>query len=87
MNQSHCIDSIDGGFASREPSLTWETWLRAGVKLVEGEIVRLTDTVQSWHERARQRRTLMALSDHSLKDIGLSRADAWAESAQPFWRP
>jgi uncharacterized protein YjiS (DUF1127 family) len=40
-----------------------------------------------WLERARQRRQLAELSDHMLRDIGLTRADAWAESEKPFWRP
>ena len=85
MNPSYCIDTINGDFASREPSLTWEGWIRAGIKLVGREMVRTTDILSAWHERARQRRTLATLSDHSLKDIGLSRSDAWAESQKPFW--
>jgi uncharacterized protein YjiS (DUF1127 family) len=40
-----------------------------------------------WLERARQRRRLGELNDYMLRDIGLTRADAWAESAKPFWRP
>jgi uncharacterized protein YjiS (DUF1127 family) len=40
-----------------------------------------------WHERSRQRRDLAQLSDHMLRDIGLSRADVWSECEKPFWRP
>jgi uncharacterized protein YjiS (DUF1127 family) len=36
--------------------------------------------------RARQRRDLAALSDHHLRDIGLSRTDVEAEIGKPFWR-
>ena len=36
--------------------------------------------------RARQRRDLAALSDHSLRDIGLSRVDVELEAGKPFWR-
>jgi uncharacterized protein YjiS (DUF1127 family) len=36
--------------------------------------------------RARQRRDLAALSDHSLRDIGLSRVDVESEISKPFWR-
>jgi uncharacterized protein YjiS (DUF1127 family) len=36
--------------------------------------------------RARQRRDLAALSDHSLRDIGLSRVDVESEIAKPMWR-
>ena len=85
MSSQYCIDTISDDFASREPSFTWEGWIRAGIKLVGREMVRTTDILSAWHERARQRRTLATLSDHSLKDIGLSRSDAWAESQKPFW--
>jgi uncharacterized protein YjiS (DUF1127 family) len=36
--------------------------------------------------RARQRRDLAALSDHALRDIGLSRADVELEIGKPFWK-
>ena len=39
-----------------------------------------------WHERARQRRQLLAMSDGALKDFGASRADAEGEGGKPFWR-
>lgn len=32
-----------------------------------------------------ERRALLALSDRSLKDIGLSRADAYREANRPWW--
>ena len=36
--------------------------------------------VKDWREISRQRRELRDLSDHLLKDIGISRADATRES-------
>jgi uncharacterized protein YjiS (DUF1127 family) len=48
--------------------------------------VRMVEAVMAWHHRARQRRVLMELSDHLLRDIGISRADAFAEATRPFWR-
>jgi len=45
------------------------------------------NTVFVWQERAEQRYRLAALDDHILQDVGLSRADAAAEAAKPFWRP
>ena len=33
----------------------------------------------------RERRALMSLSDRSLKDLGLSRADAYREANRPWW--
>jgi uncharacterized protein YjiS (DUF1127 family) len=43
--------------------------------------------VAVWLDRSRQRRQLAQLSDHMLRDIGLTRVDAWAEAEKPFWRP
>ena len=47
---------------------------------------RLARILFLWHDRARQRRHLQSLSDHMLRDIGLSRADVRAEAGKPFWR-
>lgn len=41
--------------------------------------------IRRWHQLARQRRQLAALSDAALKDIGYSRADIWQESNRSFW--
>jgi uncharacterized protein YjiS (DUF1127 family) len=49
-------------------------------------IVKATDTVLDWQDRARQRRRLGEMDDHLLRDIGLSRADLEYESSKPFWR-
>ncbi len=40
----------------------------------------------SWHQRARQRRQLVELSDRQLADIGISRVEACAEAGKPFWQ-
>jgi uncharacterized protein YjiS (DUF1127 family) len=37
-------------------------------------------------ERQRTRRALARLGDEQLRDIGLTRAEAQAESARPFWQ-
>jgi uncharacterized protein YjiS (DUF1127 family) len=39
-----------------------------------------------WHETARERRALLALSDHMLKDIGITRAEAEREASRRFWQ-
>lgn len=44
-------------------------------------LVRFEATV----EKSRSRRALSALSDEQLKDIGLSRSDAFREASRPFW--
>jgi uncharacterized protein YjiS (DUF1127 family) len=46
---------------------------------------RLARTLLLWHERARERRHLQSLSDHMLRDMGLTRADVLAEADKPFW--
>lgn len=48
---------------------------------------RIPSILYLWHERARQRRHLMELDDHLLKDIGLTRGDVYRESHRPFWKP
>jgi uncharacterized protein YjiS (DUF1127 family) len=47
--------------------------------------LRVGDTLLLWLERYRQRRALNTLSDHMLKDLGLSRSDAGCESGKRFW--
>lgn len=37
-------------------------------------------------ERRRQRLALREMSEHMLRDIGLSRSQAYNEAAKPFWR-
>ncbi|MGD9915154.1 MAG: DUF1127 domain-containing protein [Rhizobiaceae bacterium] len=36
-------------------------------------------------ERRRSRHALMQMSDDQLKDIGVSRAEAYGEANRPFW--
>lgn len=42
-------------------------------------------TIKIWNTRYRQRRELLALSDHMLKDIGITRAQADHEGGKAFW--
>jgi uncharacterized protein YjiS (DUF1127 family) len=42
--------------------------------------------IDAMAERHRSRNALSALNDEQLKDIGLSRADAFRETSRPFWR-
>lgn len=36
-------------------------------------------------ERYRTRRALLEMSDHQLRDIGVTREEAWREARRPFW--
>lgn len=49
-------------------------------------LLRAAEAVDLWLGRRRQRRSLLALSDHLLKDIGLNRGEAAREARKPFWR-
>ena len=49
-------------------------------------LVAASQTVFTWVERSRQRRYLAALSNDSLKDLDISRADAEAEYRKYFWQ-
>ena len=41
--------------------------------------------IKLWKEVSKQRSDLKNLSDHFLKDIGISRVDAEREASRPFW--
>ena len=43
-------------------------------------------TLAAWNRREAQRRHLLELDERLLRDVGLSREDAEAEAAKPFWR-
>jgi len=44
------------------------------------------DAAALWSERRRERRQLMEMPDHLLRDIGITRVDAFVEADKPFWR-
>ena len=47
--------------------------------------IRVFDGLFAWQRRAADRRALLVMDDHLLRDIGLSRADIEAEASKPFW--
>ena len=59
---------------------------RKARRKIPGRVLHLLDVVAVWGARSRQRRRLHGLSDHMLKDIGISRADVEHETGKPFWR-
>jgi uncharacterized protein YjiS (DUF1127 family) len=63
-------------------ALAWFALRRSGA--AAGRIAEIGLT---WLERSRQRRQLAELNDYMLRDIGLTRVDAWNEAEKPFWRP
>lgn len=49
-------------------------------------ILKVIKALIMWRMRSLVRVELMSLSDHQLKDIGLTRADVWSENGPLFWR-
>ncbi len=49
-------------------------------------LARAADTAVTWLQRERDRRTLQALDDRLLRDIGVSRGEVEREVSKPFWR-
>lgn len=58
------------------------TWMAT----VGRHLANLCDGILAATERWRQRRALMALDDHLLSDIGVSRADVEREIGKSIWR-
>ena len=56
------------------------------VSAARGVVIALFDHVLDWQERSAQRRQLLRLDDHALKDVGLTRSEARREASKPFWR-
>jgi uncharacterized protein YjiS (DUF1127 family) len=61
------------------PESSWPDWPRQAC--VAG-----ASWLRRCAERSAQRRALAELDDDRLRDIGLTRAEAQAEAAMPFWR-
>jgi uncharacterized protein YjiS (DUF1127 family) len=55
-------------------------------RAAQAALLRATDALLDWQDRARQRRQLLSLGDRALMDLGRSRAEAEAEAGKPFWR-
>jgi uncharacterized protein YjiS (DUF1127 family) len=61
-------------------------FLRAPDRDLWSAMFRTVDLISAWRANAQSRRALSQLSDHTLKDIGLTRCDVYRECAKPFWR-
>jgi uncharacterized protein YjiS (DUF1127 family) len=69
-------------------SLHWQGWHRHGLhwhwhrRGDRGWIA----LIKVWWRRMQDRRTLATMNDQSLRDIGITRYDAFYEASKPFWR-
>ena len=62
-------------------SMCEELWSTA-----DGRLAAVVEQVLAWHDRARQRRALLRLSEDMLGDVGISRSEALQEARKAFWR-
>lgn len=74
MNHANAIATPRSPLAGRAPSF------------LEGAFAAAGERVSLWVRRSRSRRALPGLSEHMLRDIGISRADALKEAAKWFWQ-
>ena len=48
-------------------------------------LLRATDALDRMMDRRRSRLALLEMTDDQLKDVGLSRGEAYREGIRPFW--
>lgn len=58
---------------------------RPGVERGAGRISHLISVLELALEVRRERRMLLSMDDHALKDIGFNRGAAYAEAHRSFW--
>lgn len=77
---------MNSGTLNHVASPFWGSRSRAAAHRPAGGLTTLIATTAQWFARSSQRRQLLTLDDRTLDDIGISRAEAQAESRKPFWR-
>jgi uncharacterized protein YjiS (DUF1127 family) len=70
----------------RDPIAAVAGALDAGLRRLRTALRHAATTLALWAERERSRRELEELSDYTLRDVGLTRADVWREASKPWWR-
>jgi uncharacterized protein YjiS (DUF1127 family) len=65
---------------------TWSTWRPSARREPIRPFAAAWILIALWIERSRQRRVLAGLTDHELRDVGITRYDAARECNKPFWR-
>jgi uncharacterized protein YjiS (DUF1127 family) len=59
---------------------------RDRTRVLHRVLAKIGSELAEWRRRSRDRRALAAMSDRSLRDIGITRYDATFEANKPFWR-
>ena len=69
--------------------LTGQSTCPSGRRGFAGRLVYVVRSLANWIDHLLQRRrsrlVLLEMTDHQLKDIGVSRRDAHSEGIRPFW--
>jgi uncharacterized protein YjiS (DUF1127 family) len=73
-------------FVPHSYGVAWQIERHRPRENIRGLVLAGARLLATWIARARQRRALAALDDRLLRDIGISRGEAWRECAKPFWR-
>ena len=55
-------------------------------KLFASAAADISGAIRKWNRRHTTRKALLDMSDHMLKDIGISRAEALREGKKAFWQ-
>jgi uncharacterized protein YjiS (DUF1127 family) len=66
--------------------LRWQGWHRHGLHRRQRSDRGWIALLKTWWRRMQDRRTLATMSERSLRDIGISRYEAFYEASKPFWR-
>jgi uncharacterized protein YjiS (DUF1127 family) len=84
------MDTIETISGAGHPARTERFAVRpSGQRAYVGRLVRMARSLAVWIdrliERRRSRLALLEMNDSQLKDIGISRCDAYREGLRPFW--
>jgi uncharacterized protein YjiS (DUF1127 family) len=79
------VSIAERSFAPTVPLLGAQGWIVAPADVERGAGV--VALLRQWLRRSRTRDEIAELDEHLLRDIGLTRFDAFVESRKHFWQP
>ena len=85
MTTSNCVTETTPNTAALRPVST-DVSVTGFFGTVRYTVLAAMELLLTWQERANQRFHLQQMSDHMLKDVGISRADVHMEASKPFWK-
>ena len=56
-----------------------------GTRIAQSQFGSMRAMIVEWRRRMRERRELMMLTHHDLRDIGVTQSEAYAEASKRFW--